>query len=99
YLLGMETISLRFFNFFGPGQVPHPKYAAVIPAFIESILNDKSPIIFADVEQTRDFNYIDNVVPAYLLAAKSRRLQGYVSNIGSGSEIVLNDLIKSINTI
>jgi len=99
YLHGIETISLRYFNVFGPGQDPHSKYAAVIPAFIESILNDRSPIIYGDGKQSRDFTYIDNVVSANLLAAEAPHLQGDVINIGSGSEIVLNDLIKSINTI
>lgn len=99
YLYGLETISLRYFNVFGPRQDPYSKYAAVIPAFIESILNDQSPLIYGDGTQSRDFTYIDNVVSANLLAAEAPKLQGEVVNVGSGSQIMLNDLVNDINTI
>lgn len=98
-LYGLETISLRYFNVFGPRQDPYSEYAAVIPAFIESILNDQSPLIYGDGTQSRDFTYIDNVVLANLLAAEAPKLQGEVINIGSGTRTNLNELVKYINTI
>ena len=99
HLYGLETISLRYFNVFGSRQDPHSKYAAVIPSFTQSILNDESPLIYGDGTQSRDFTYIDNVVSANLLAAEASKLQGEVINVGSGSRIVLNELVKYINTI
>lgn len=99
YLYGLETVSLRYFNVFGPHQDPHSKYAAVIPAFIGAILNDHSPLMYGDGTQSRDFTYIDNVVSANLLAAEAPKLQGEVINVGTGSQIVLNELIMYINTI
>jgi len=98
-IFGLETISLRYFNVFGPRQSPHSKYAAVIPAFIEAILNDQSPIIYGDGTQSRDFTYVEDVVSANLLAAEAPKLQGEVINIGTGSQIVLNDLVNDINSI
>lgn len=98
-IYGLETISLRYFNVFGPRQNPHSKYAAVIPAFIESIIHNQSPTIFGDGTQSRDFTYIDNVVSANLLAATAKKLQGEVVNIGTGSQIQLNDLVDRINKI
>lgn len=98
YLYGLETVSFRYFNVFGPHQDPHSEYAAVIPAFIESILNDQPPLIYGDGTQSRDFTYIDNVVAANLLAAEAPKLQGEVINVGSGSQIILNDLVRYINT-
>ena len=98
-IFGLETISLRYFNVFGPRQSPHSKYAAVIPAFIEAILNDQSPIIYGDGTQSRDFTYVEDVVSANLLAAEAPKLQGEVINIGTGSQIVLNDLVDNINII
>ena len=65
---GLETVSLRYFNIFGPHQDPASQYAAAIPAFVTAILKDEKPTIFGDGEQSRDFTYIDNVVEANLLA-------------------------------
>ncbi len=98
-LHGLETISLRYFNVFGPRQDPHSKYAAVIPSFITSIRDNQSPTIFGDGSQSRDFTFIGNVVSANLLAANAPKLQGEVVNIGSGSRIDLNTLIAEINSI
>jgi len=67
---GLETISLRYFNVFGPYQDPTSQYAAAIPAFVTLMLKDKSPTIYGDGEQSRDFTYIDTVVDANLLAAR-----------------------------
>lgn len=98
-LYGLETVSLRYFNVFGPRQDPNSKYAAVIPSFIKAILNDKPPTIFGDGTQSRDFTFIDNVVAANLLAANAPKLQGESVNIGGGASIDLNTLVDEINTL
>jgi UDP-glucose 4-epimerase len=68
-VFGLETISLRYFNVFGPHQDTTSQYAAAIPAFVTAILKDEPPTVFGDGEQSRDFTYVDNVVEANLLAA------------------------------
>ncbi len=98
-LYGLETISLRYFNVFGPRQDPNSKYAAVIPSFIKAMLNDKPPTIFGDGTQSRDFTFIDNVVSANLLAANAPKLQGESVNIGGGASIDLNSLVDEINSL
>ncbi|MCZ1181326.1 SDR family oxidoreductase [Alkalihalobacillus clausii] len=98
-LYGLETVSLRYFNVFGPRQDPHSKYAAVIPSFIKAMLNDKPPTIFGDGTQSRDFTFIDNVVAANLLAANAPKLQGESVNIGGGASIDLNSLVDEINVL
>jgi UDP-glucose 4-epimerase len=87
---GLPTICLRYFNVYGPRQNPDSQYAAVIPKFIKSILQGKSPIIFGDGEQTRDFTFVKDVVSANLLAAGSAATG--VFNIGRGERITLNQL-------
>lgn len=96
---GLETISLRYFNVFGPRQDPRSQYAAAIPAFVTAIMRDKSPIIYGDGEQTRDFTYIDNVVHANLLAAQAPKLSGEVVNIACGERVSVNQIIAEINTL
>ena len=86
----LTTASLRYFNVFGPRQDPSSEYAAVIPKFIGSILNDKSPIVYGDGEQTRDFTFVDDVVNANILAAES--MSTGVFNIAGGKRISINDL-------
>ena len=71
HVYGLETVSLRYFNVFGPRQDPASRYAAVIPMFVTAFLDDERPTIYGDGEQSRDFTYIDNVVDANLLAARS----------------------------
>jgi nucleoside-diphosphate-sugar epimerase len=71
-VFGLETISLRYFNVFGPYQDPTSQYAAAIPAFVTAILKDEPPTIYGDGEQSRDFTYIDNVVESNLLAARTK---------------------------
>ncbi|MBW8035203.1 MAG: NAD-dependent epimerase/dehydratase family protein, partial [Planctomycetes bacterium] len=75
---GLETVSLRYFNVFGPYQDPASQYAAAIPAFVTHILNDTPPTIYGDGEQSRDFTYIDNNVEANLLAARAKETHGEV---------------------
>jgi UDP-glucose 4-epimerase len=93
---GLETISLRYFNVFGPRQDPKSQYAAAIPAFVTMMLNNKQPTIYGDGEQTRDFTYIDNVVHANLLAANASHASGEVINIASGTSVTVNETITLI---
>jgi len=96
-LYGIETLSLRYFNVFGPRQDRKSQYAAVIPNFIGATLEGHRPVVFGDGEQTRDFCFIDNVVRANLLAAAARtKLEGQVVNIACGERISLNALLKYI---
>jgi UDP-glucose 4-epimerase len=96
-LYGLETLSLRYFNVFGPRQDPKSEYAAVIPNFIMCAIAGKRPSVFGDGEQTRDFCYIDNTVRANLLAAdSSRKLEGQVVNVACGERTSLNQLLKYI---
>ncbi|MCD6393935.1 MAG: SDR family oxidoreductase [Planctomycetes bacterium] len=94
---GLETISLRYFNIFGPHQDPTSQYAAAIPAFVTSILKDTPPTIYGDGEQSRDFTYVDNVVAANLLAAEAEATHGEVLNIACGEQITINAVIEHIN--
>ncbi len=96
---GLETISLRYFNVFGPYQDPTSQYAAAIPAFVTAILRDEPPTIYGDGEQSRDFTYIDNVVHANLLAASAQKTNGQVINIACGESVTVNQIIDMINEI
>jgi UDP-glucose 4-epimerase len=96
-VFGLETISLRYFNVFGPHQDPTSQYAAAIPAFVTAILKDKPPTVFGDGEQTRDFTYVDNVVEANLLAARAKQTKGEVLNIACGKAVTVNETIDVIN--
>ena len=98
-VFGLETISLRYFNVFGPHQDPTSQYAAAIPAFVTAILKDEPPTVFGDGEQSRDFTYVDNVVEANLLAARAGRTSGKVVNIACGQAITVNETINVINEL
>jgi len=98
-VFGLETISLRYFNVFGPHQDPTSQYAAAIPAFVTAILKDEQPTVFGDGEQSRDFTYVDNVVEANLLAAKAKKTSGEVINIACGQAITVNETIDIINEL
>jgi nucleoside-diphosphate-sugar epimerase len=99
-LHGIETISLRYFNVFGPSQDPASDYAAVIPKFITAAIRGERPVIFGDGEQTRDFCYVDNAVRANLLAAGvSRRLRGEVVNVACGERTSLNQLARFVGEL
>ncbi len=98
-LYGLETISLRYFNIFGPKQDPDSIYSAVIPKFIEALLHGRSPVIFGDGEQSRDFTYIENVVQANLLAMTAGHLHGEAINIACGKRISLNQLFIVLKEI
>ncbi|HUT44673.1 MAG TPA: NAD-dependent epimerase/dehydratase family protein, partial [Sedimentisphaerales bacterium] len=98
-IFGLETVSLRYFNVFGPYQDPTSQYAAAIPAFVTAILKDEPPTIYGDGEQSRDFTYIDNVVDANLLAARAKRTKGEVINIACGQAVTVNEIIDMINNL
>lgn len=95
-LYDLETVSLRYFNVFGPAQDPHSEYSAVIPKFVTCLLANQPITIHGDGEQSRDFTYIDNVVEANLLALKSPNAAGKMCNIGCGERITLNQLVRLI---
>lgn len=98
-IYGLQTISLRYFNVFGPYQDPASQYAAAIPAFVSAILKDEPPTIYGDGEQSRDFTYIDNVVDANLLAARANQTKGEVINIACGKAVTVNEIIDLINEL
>ena len=95
-LFGIETVSLRYFNVFGPRQDPQSEYAAVIPRFITLMMRGERPRIHGDGEQSRDFCFIENVVSATLLAAKAKTA-GEVVNVACGARVTLNQLVGMIN--
>ena len=96
---GLETVSLRYFNVFGPRQDPTSTYAAVIPRFINAMLRGESPIIYGDGTQTRDFTYIDNVAHGNLLACKAPGAVGETINLAAGGRIAILDLVTQLNTV
>jgi len=98
-VFGLETISLRYFNVFGPQQDPASQYAAAIPAFVTAILRSSPPTIYGDGEQSRDFTYVDNVVHANLLAARAKETAGQVINVACGEAVTVNEIIGMINRL
>jgi nucleoside-diphosphate-sugar epimerase len=98
-IYGLETVSLRYFNVFGPRQDPDSEYAAVIPKFIKMMIKHSQPTIFGDGEQTRDFTYVRNVVDANLRAMETKGVEGEVFNIACGEKITINQLIKELGMI
>lgn len=96
-LYGLPTVCLRYFNVFGPRQDPNSQYAAVIPKFITSILNDESPLIYGDGRQSRDFSYVKHVVAANIQSCESDETG--VFNIACGRRITINELVAYINEI
>ena len=96
---GLETVTLRYFNIFGPRQNPKSQYAAAIPLFITAILEGRSPTVYGDGEQSRDFTYVTNAVRANLLAADAPAAPGKVFNIGGGGSVTVNEVIAAVNRI
>jgi UDP-glucose 4-epimerase len=94
---GLETVTLRYFNVFGPRQDPKSEYAAVIPKFITQMLAGRRPTIFGDGKQSRDFTYIDNVVYGNLLAADAPAAIGRTINVACGESYDLLELVAGIN--
>jgi UDP-glucose 4-epimerase len=95
-LRGVETVVLRYFNVFGPGQDPSSEYSAVIPRFVTAVLAAQPPTINGDGSVSRDFTYVDNVVRANLLAAEPGRPSGLTCNIACGDRTSLIDLLDAI---
>ena len=91
-LHGMETVGLRYFNVFGPRQDPTSQYAAVVPIFTQELLAGRSPTIYGDGEQSRDFTYIDNVVSGNLIALKAGGVGGEIFNLAAGGNHSVNEL-------
>lgn len=99
-IYGMDIVSLRYFNVFGPRQDPFSEYSAVIPKFIRLVQKGEKPIIFGDGETSRDFTYIDNVVSANIKAMYSKKINGgEVLNIACGSRFSLMELVLHIYKI
>ena len=98
-LSNFETVALRIFNAYGPGQPLPPNHAPVIPQFVNAILGKGSVLVNGKGEQTRDFVYIDDVVDALVSAATALNVNGQVINVGSGEEIAINGLISKISAI
>jgi len=98
---GLPTVSLRYFNIFGPRQDPTSQYSAVLAKFITLMLRGERPTIYGDGEQSRDFNYIDNAVAANLLAATAREadVAGKTFNIATGHRFNLNETVELLKTL
>lgn len=97
--LGVETVTLRYFNVFGPRQDPNGAYAAVIPKFISCMLAGERPTIFGTGLQSRDFTYVDDIVQANLLAADAEGASGRVFNVACGRQYNLLELVAALNTV
>jgi UDP-glucose 4-epimerase len=98
-LYGLPTVRLRYFNVFGPRQVPGSPYAAVIPRFIEALLHGRRPVIYGDGLQSRDFTYVEDAVQANLLAAEAPRVSGQVYNVACGRQTTLRQLVTLLNDL
>jgi UDP-glucose 4-epimerase len=96
---GLEVVSLRYFNVFGPRQNPESKYSAVIPAFISRMLKGKPPVIEGDGNQSRDFTYVGNVVDANLAAAKTKDISGEIFNIACGESYSVLYIVEHLNKL
>lgn len=96
---GLETMSLRYFNVFGPRQDPSSAYSGVISRFIDSLMSGKTPIIYGDGEQSRDFTFIANVVDANIRAAQATEGLGQTLNVANGDQITLNRLLSVLTGI
>jgi UDP-glucose 4-epimerase len=96
---GLETVSLRYFNVFGPRQDATSQYSGVLALFIPAVLEGRRPTIHGDGEQSRDFTYVKNVVEANLLACKASGVAGQVFNVACGERITVNSMLQQINQI
>ena len=98
-LYGLETVSIRYFNVFGPRQDPTSPYSGVISVFATALLENRPPTIFGNGEQTRDFTYIANVVNGVLRAAEAPDASGQIINVATGGRISLNQLFEEMRTL
>ncbi len=98
-LYGLECVSLRYFNVFGPRQDPSSQYAAVVPLFVKALLEGTPPVIYGDGEQSRDFTYVANVVDANVLALSATGVAGGVFNTACGRTSTVNELLAKLQGI
>ncbi len=96
---GLEAVCLRYFNVYGPRQNPESGYSGVISKFIGWMADGKSPLIYGDGKQTRDFIYVEDVVHANMLAMKNRKIKCDIFNIATGKETSLNEIVETLNGI
>ena len=96
---GLETVSLRYFNVFGPRQDPGSQYSGVISRFMSALVNGEQPIIYGDGGQSRDFTFVSNVVDANLRAAESADAVGKVINVANGRQVTLNELLEIMKNV
>ncbi len=95
-IYGLRTTSLRYFNVFGPAQDPTSQYSAVIPKFVRAVINDESPTIYGDGEQSRDFTFVQDTIQANIKAAESKAADGHVINVAKGDRTTVNELASLI---
>jgi nucleoside-diphosphate-sugar epimerase len=98
-LYGLETVSIRYFNVFGPRQDPSSPYSGVISVFATALLENRPPTIFGDGNQTRDFTYVANVVDGVLRACEAPRASGEIINVATGGRISLNQLFEEMRKL
>jgi nucleoside-diphosphate-sugar epimerase len=98
-LYGLETVTTRYFNVFGPRQQPGSPYSGVISLFIDALAKDQAPTILGDGKQTRDFTYVADVVQGVLRACEAPGVAGEVLNLANGGRISLLDLVKSLQVV
>ena len=98
-LYGLETVTTRYFNVFGPRQDPSSPYSGVISIFIKALLDGRPPTIFGDGGQTRDFTYVANVVDGVLKACHVPGIAGQVVNVATGGRVSLNDLFRTLRSL
>jgi nucleoside-diphosphate-sugar epimerase len=96
---GLENVSLRYFNVFGPRQDPTSQYSGVLSRFITAFIQGSEPVVFGDGEQSRDFTFVANVVDATLRAAEAPNVSGMVFNVGTGDRFTLNHTLKLLDKI
>jgi len=98
-LYGLETVTIRYFNVFGPRQDPSSPYSGVISLFIRALVEGRAPTIYGDGGQTRDFTYVANVVDGVLKACAAPAASGEVINVATGGRISLNDLFRALKDL
>jgi nucleoside-diphosphate-sugar epimerase len=98
-LYGLETVSIRYFNVFGPRQDPSSPYSGVISVFAAALIENRSPMIYGDGEQTRDFTYVANVVDGVLRACEADGASGEIINVATGGRISLNQLFRTMRDL
>jgi nucleoside-diphosphate-sugar epimerase len=98
-LYGLETVTIRYFNVFGPRQDPSSPYSGVISVFISALVDGRQPTIYGDGEQTRDFTYVANVVDGVLRASEAPKASGEVINVATGGRVSLNQLFRAVRDL